>query len=89
MGKAVPIDDELMSQLVRQAQGDGVSVGQLASRLLRQALVEYASPATCAAVTTTNGTHVPFVQLTFDMGTAKIDIDKATQLAADLRTSIG
>lgn len=66
------IDDDLLAQLKEQAQREGISLTRLMNRVLRAGLQ-------------TKTPRRRRVQIqTLDMGSPKLDLDKALQVAAEL-----
>ena len=75
MRTTVRIDDELIEELKRQAQRQSTSLNKLLNRVIREGL---------ATVNKPKSPRRRFRQATFDMGMARIDVDKALSIAATL-----
>ena len=75
MRSTVRIDDDLMVELRARAQTESVSLTRMLNRTLRVGL-------SAARKQTQKGR--PFKQKTFRMGVARVGIDKALALAAEL-----
>ena len=73
MRTTVRIDDELIEELKRRAQRQRTSLNKLLNRVIREGL---------ATVNKPKAPRRRFRQATFDMGVARIDVDKALSIAA-------
>ena len=75
MRSTVRIDDDLMTAIRSQAQGEGLSITRMLNRVVRAGL---------EALDRSGGQQEIYRQKTFRMGPPSVDLDKALALAAAL-----
>ena len=76
MRTTVRVDDDLMQELKDLAHKEGISLAQLFNRTVRAGLE--------AVKSKTSKVKKPYREKTFNTGKPKVDLTKASQLAAEL-----